>query len=49
MTLGNDKRGVTALEYALIAGAIVTTVVVGFNTMAQAIDTKFTTIATSLG
>jgi pilus assembly protein Flp/PilA len=43
-TLKSDRRGVTALEYALIAGVVVATVVVGFTTLGTDISTKFTNI-----
>ena len=32
--LKSDRRGVTALEYALIAGVIVATIIVGFQSFA---------------
>ncbi len=34
LQLRNDERGVTALEYALIAGVIVATILVGFEALA---------------
>src|SRR5579872_1274656 len=46
--LKTDRRAVTALEYALIAGVIVVTVVAGFSTLATDLSTKFTNIGTSL-
>jgi Flp pilus assembly pilin Flp len=35
-----DRRAVTALEYALIAGVIVATVLVGFATMGNNLSSK---------
>lgn len=46
--LKSDRRAVTALEYALIAGVIVATILVGFNVLATDMSTKFNTIGTSL-
>jgi Flp pilus assembly pilin Flp len=39
---------VTALEYALIAGVIVATILVGFNVLASDMSSKFNTIGGSL-
>jgi pilus assembly protein Flp/PilA len=47
--LKTDRRAVTALEYALIAGVIVATILVGFNVLANDISSKFNSIGTSLG
>ncbi len=46
--LKTDKRAVTALEYGLIAGVLVVTVLVGFNTLGSNMMTKFNSIATKL-
>ena len=43
-----DKRAVTALEYALIAGVIVAVVVVGFGTLAGNISDKFSAIGSGV-
>jgi Flp pilus assembly pilin Flp len=43
-----DRRGVTALEYGLIAGVIVATITVGFRLLANSASTKFSTIGLSL-
>jgi pilus assembly protein Flp/PilA len=43
-----DRRAVTALEYALIAGVIVATILVGFNTFASDLSRKFNTIANAI-
>ena len=39
--LKRDRRGVTALEYGLIAGVIVAMVAVGFSYMSESLSTKF--------
>ncbi len=44
-----DRRAVTALEYALIAGVIVATILAGFQVLATDMNNKFTNIGTSLG
>lgn len=46
--LGRDRRSVTALEYAIIAGIIVATVLIGFTSLSSALSGKFNTIGTSL-
>jgi Flp pilus assembly pilin Flp len=46
--LKTDRRAVTALEYALIAGVIVVTVAAAFKTLGGAMNTAFNTIGTSL-
>ena len=46
--LKTDKRAVTALEYGLIAAALVVTVIVGFNTFATNLATQFTNVGTHL-
>jgi Flp pilus assembly pilin Flp len=43
-----DRRAVTSLEYALIAGVIVATILVGFNTFAGDLSRKFNTIANAI-
>jgi len=43
-----DNRAVTALEYAIIAGIIVTTVIVGFTSLGDALSNKFSNIGGSL-
>ena len=42
--LKSDRRAVTALEYALIAGVIVATILVGFNVLAGDMSNKFNSI-----
>lgn len=49
LELKTDKRAVTALEYGLIAGVLVVTVLVGFNTLGSNMSNKFNSIATKLG
>lgn len=44
-----DRRAVTALEYGLIAGVLVVTVLVGFNTLGSGLLTKFDDVNTTLG
>jgi pilus assembly protein Flp/PilA len=46
--LKTDTRAVTALEYALIAGVIVATVLIGFNVLANDLSNKFSNIGASL-
>ena len=48
LALKNDRRAVTALEYALIAGVIVAVIAVGFNSLAGDISSKFDSIGSSL-
>lgn len=48
MRLKDDSTAVTALEYALISGVIVATILVGFQTLASGMATKFSAIGTTL-
>ena len=48
LELKTDRRAVTALEYGLIAGAIVAVILVGFNVLANDLSTKFSTIGGNL-
>jgi Flp pilus assembly pilin Flp len=48
LRLYHDKRAVTALEYAIIAGIIVTTIVVGFTSLGDALSSKFNNIGGSI-
>jgi pilus assembly protein Flp/PilA len=48
LELKTDRRAVTALEYALIAGVIVATILLGFQTLAGDISTKFNTIGAAV-
>jgi pilus assembly protein Flp/PilA len=44
----NDKRGVTAMEYALIAALVAVGMIGSLTTVGSNLSTKFGTIATSL-
>jgi Flp pilus assembly pilin Flp len=46
--LKTDRRGVTALEYALIAGVLVATVLTGFGVLAGDLSNKFANIGAGL-
>jgi Flp pilus assembly pilin Flp len=48
LELSFDRRAVTALEYGLIAGIIVATIMVGFHLLANAKSTAFRYIGGSL-
>jgi len=48
LELKTDRRAVTALEYGLIAGAIVAVILVGFNVLASDLSAKFSTIGGTL-
>ncbi|MGA3000322.1 MAG: Flp family type IVb pilin [Acetobacteraceae bacterium] len=43
-----DRRGVTALEYGLIAGVIVAVITLGFTSLADALSSQFTSIGDDL-
>jgi Flp pilus assembly pilin Flp len=43
-----DRRAVTALEYAIIAGVLVATIVVGFNVFAGDLSSRFNNIANGI-
>lgn len=47
-SLSTDRRAVTALEYAMIAGIVVAVIAVGFGIMAADISAKFNFIGASL-
>ena len=47
-TLQNDRRAVTALEYAMIAGIVVAVIAVGFGVFASDITSKFSSIGSNL-
>lgn len=42
MSLKSDRRGVTALEYGLIAGVLAVGLVAGFNVLSTKLSTAFT-------
>ena len=46
--LRTDRRAVTALEYAMIAGIIVAVIAVGFGVLASDISNKFNAIGTGI-
>lgn len=48
LELKMDRRAVTALEYGLIAGVLVATVAVGFNTLSGNLSTKFSGVGASI-
>jgi Flp pilus assembly pilin Flp len=48
LELKTDKRAVTALEYGLIAGVLVITMIVGFNFLGGKMQTQFNLVATHL-
>jgi pilus assembly protein Flp/PilA len=46
--LANDERGVTALEYGLIAGLVAVVIVTSVTTLGTKLQTTFTSIAAAL-
>jgi pilus assembly protein Flp/PilA len=44
----SDRRAITALEYAMIAGVVGAVVAVGFGTLATDLSGKFNSLGTSL-
>jgi Flp pilus assembly pilin Flp len=48
LALISDRKAVTALEYAMIAGIIVAVIAVGFGVLASDISNKFNTIGGSI-
>ena len=48
LRLNTDRRGVSALEYGLIAGVIVATIMVGFHLLANAESASFSTVGSKL-
>ena len=47
--LANDERGVTALEYGLIAGLIAVVIVGSVTALGKQMATTFSAITTALG
>ncbi len=47
-TFFSDRSGTTAIEYGLIAALIILAFVVGFNQLAQAVNTLFTTTSQAM-
>ena len=48
LALRTDRRGVTALEYAIIAGVLGTVLVTAFTGFGGKLTTLFTTLGTDL-
>lgn len=48
LSLRSDRRAVTALEYGLIAGVIVATIMVGFGLLANNLSQQFENIGSSV-
>jgi pilus assembly protein Flp/PilA len=46
--LRTDRRAVTALEYGLIAGVVVATIMVGFSLLANDLSQQFENIGNTL-
>jgi pilus assembly protein Flp/PilA len=49
LALRYDKRGVTAMEYGLIAALIAVVIITAVTNIGTALNTKFTAIETALG
>ena len=47
-TLKTDRRGVTALEYGLIAGLIAVVIITAVTTLGKNLSTVFTTIGSDV-
>jgi Flp pilus assembly pilin Flp len=48
LTLETDRRAVTALEYGLIAGVIVATIMFGFTLLAGDLSAQFQNVGNSV-
>ena len=48
LCLSRDRRAVTVLEYALIAGIVVATVIIGFTSLGGALSNQFSNIGGNL-
>jgi Flp pilus assembly pilin Flp len=48
LTLAADRHGVTALEYGLIAGVIVATIMFGFTLLAGDLSQQFQSVGNSV-
>jgi pilus assembly protein Flp/PilA len=48
LALRFDKRGVTAMEYGLIAALVAVVIIVAVTNIGTALNTKFTAIASAL-
>ena len=49
LALRFDKRGVTAMEYGLIAALIAVVIIGTITTIGTSLNAKFTSISTALG
>lgn len=47
-TLGRDKRGVTALEYGMIAALIAVVIIAAVTTLGTNLNTMFTTVGSKI-
>lgn len=47
-TLGGDKRGVTALEYALIAALVAVVIIGGVSLLGTNVSKVFSTVANTI-
>ena len=47
--LANDRRGVTSVEYAVVAGVLVVLIVGAFTTLGTGISTLLTNVVGSMG
>ena len=48
-TISQDKKGVTAIEYGLIAGAIAIVIIVGVQLLGTNLAALFTALSTAVG
>jgi Flp pilus assembly pilin Flp len=48
LALSHDRDAVTAPEYALIAGVLVATILIGFNVFANDLSNHFSNVGSSL-
>jgi Flp pilus assembly pilin Flp len=46
--LRDDRRAITAMEYALIAGVLVVTIIIGMNVYTSDLSNYFANIGTSI-
>jgi len=48
-TVSQDKKGVTAIEYGLIAGAVAIVIIVGVQLLGTNLAALFNSLATTIG
>ncbi|HLZ66969.1 MAG TPA: Flp family type IVb pilin [Aliidongia sp.] len=48
LSLGRDKKGVTAVEYGLIAALIAAVIIAGVSSLGTNIKTVFSTVAATI-